>query len=45
MIFETERLIIRKLNLEDLDAFHKLESNANVLKYATGEVKTILKMK
>lgn len=40
MIFETERLLIRKLTIEDLEAFHQLESNPNVLKYATGEVKT-----
>lgn len=40
MIFETERLLIRKLVLEDLNPFHELESNPNVLKYATGEVKS-----
>ncbi|QXP62380.1 GNAT family N-acetyltransferase [Polaribacter sp. HaHaR_3_91] len=42
MIFETERLIIRRLNVEDLDAFHKLESNANVLKYAIGNPKSYI---
>ncbi|ARV05910.1 hypothetical protein BTO04_03990 [Polaribacter sp. SA4-10] len=41
MIFETEKLIVRKLILEDLLAFHELESNRLVLKYATGEVKTL----
>ena len=41
MIFETERLIVRKLNLEDLKPFHQLESNPKILKYATGEVKTL----
>ncbi|QVY66708.1 GNAT family N-acetyltransferase [Polaribacter sp. Q13] len=45
MIFETERLIIRRLILEDLDAFHELESNANVLKYATGTPKTFIENK
>ena len=40
MIFETERLLVRKLVLEDLSAFHDLESNPNVLKFATGDVKT-----
>ena len=40
MIFETERLLIRKLKIEDLLPFHQLESNPNVLKYATGEVKS-----
>ena len=39
MIFETERLIVRKLILEDLQAFHELESNPIVLKYAEGKVK------
>ncbi|MFK8061475.1 MAG: GNAT family N-acetyltransferase [Polaribacter sp.] len=41
MIFETQRLIIRKLELNDLDEFHQLESNPNVLKYATGEIKNL----
>lgn len=45
MIFETERLIIRRLILEDLDAFHQLESNVNVLKYATGNAKTYIENK
>ena len=39
MIFETERLLIRKLILDDLHPFHELESNPLVLKYATGEPK------
>ena len=42
MIFETERLLIRKLKSSDLNEFHKLESNPNVLKYADGEVKSYL---
>ncbi|WP_299120199.1 GNAT family N-acetyltransferase [uncultured Tenacibaculum sp.] len=41
MIFETERLVIRKLELSDLEGFFKLESNPLVLQYATGEVKTL----
>ena len=41
MIFETERLIVRRLILGDLNAFHKLESNPLVLKYASGDVKTL----
>ncbi|TMM31402.1 GNAT family N-acetyltransferase [Polaribacter aestuariivivens] len=39
MIFETERLLIRKLHINDLKGFHSLESNPNVLKFATGNVK------
>ena len=42
MIFETERLVIRKLLINDLQPFFELESNAKVLQYATGEVKTEL---
>jgi RimJ/RimL family protein N-acetyltransferase len=40
MIFETERLLIRKLVFDDLQPFHELESNPSVLKYATGEPKS-----
>lgn len=45
MIFETERLLIRALDVADLNAFHTLESNAEVLKYATGSVKTLAENK
>ena len=41
MIFETERLIVRKLVLEDLNSFHEMQSNPNVMQYATGEVKSL----
>ncbi|TCP24267.1 RimJ/RimL family protein N-acetyltransferase [Tenacibaculum skagerrakense] len=41
MIFETERLVIRKLLTSDLTSFFELESNPKVLQYATGEVKTL----
>lgn len=37
MIFTTERLIVRKLTFEDLEPFHKLESDPLVLQYASGE--------
>ncbi|WP_299014277.1 GNAT family N-acetyltransferase [uncultured Polaribacter sp.] len=45
MIFETERLLIRKLKLEDLSSFYKLQNNPNVLKYADGEVKSFAENK
>ena len=45
MIFETERLVIRKLLMKDLESFFELESNPKVLQYATGEVKTHLECK
>lgn len=41
MIFETERLEVRKLILEDLPFFHKMQSNPNVMLYADGEVNTL----
>lgn len=45
MIFETERLLVRKLIIDDLEDFHKMESNPNVLKFADGEVKTFAENK
>ena len=41
MIFETERLQVRKLISEDLLSFHKMQSNPNVMRYADGEVQTL----
>jgi len=38
MIFETERLLIRALDVSYLNAFHTLEGNTEILKYATGSV-------
>jgi len=40
MIFETERLEVRKLMTIDLDGFYELQSNPKVLQFATGEIKT-----
>jgi RimJ/RimL family protein N-acetyltransferase len=33
MIFETERLLVRKLAFTDINAFHKMQSNPNVMQY------------
>ena len=33
IIFETQRLIVRKLLLSDLESFHEMQSNINVLQY------------
>ena len=41
MIFETERLIVRKLKLTDLGWFHKMQSNPKVMQYVTGDVKSL----
>ena len=40
MIFETERLLVRKLVLDDLEAFHEMQSNDNVMQFVDGETKT-----
>ena len=41
MIFETKRLIVRKLEMSDLPSFHKMQSNSNVIRYAIGKVKSL----
>ncbi|PQJ78187.1 GNAT family N-acetyltransferase [Polaribacter porphyrae] len=41
MIFETERLQVRKLILKDLLPFHKMQSNPKVMQFADGEIKTL----
>jgi [ribosomal protein S5]-alanine N-acetyltransferase len=41
MIFETKRLLIRKLQVADIEPFYELESNPKVLQYATGEPKDL----
>ncbi len=41
MIFETKRLQVRRLQITDLKSFYELESNPNVLQYATGEPKNL----
>lgn len=38
MIFETERLLVRRLSMDDLQSFYEMQSNPLVLQYATGEV-------
>lgn len=41
MIFETKRLLVRKLALDDLQAFHEMQSNPKVMQYVTGDVKSL----
>lgn len=41
MIFETQRLIVRKLVFSDLNSFHKMQSNIKVMQFAQGDVKTL----
>lgn len=41
MIFETQRLAIRKLMMKDLLHFHEMQSNPKVMQFVTGDVKTL----
>jgi len=41
VIFETSRLVVRKLQMSDLEPFHEMQSNPKVLLYADGEVKSL----
>ncbi|WP_439131228.1 GNAT family N-acetyltransferase [Polaribacter sp.] len=41
MIFETQRLIVRKLMLSDLNEFHEMQSNPKVMQFADGDVKNL----
>lgn len=40
MIYQTERLLIRKLKTSDIDAFHEMQGNPNVMKYTDAKAKT-----
>lgn len=39
-IFKTENLLVRKLTIDDVEAFHEMQSNPLVMQYATGNVKS-----
>tara|TARA_R110002073_G_scaffold8207_1_gene45624 strand:- start:71458 stop:71970 length:513 start_codon:yes stop_codon:yes gene_type:complete len=41
VIFETQRLLVRKLVVSDLKPFHEMQSNPKVMQYADGEVKSL----
>lgn len=41
MIFETNRLCVRKLRIEDFGSFHEMQSNANVMQYVRGTPMTM----
>ncbi len=40
IIFETSRLLVRKLQMNDLDSYHEMQSNPKVMQYVHGEVKS-----
>lgn len=39
MIFETESLIVRRLILNDVNSFHEMQSNPNMMRFADSEIK------
>ncbi len=41
MIFETKRLQIRKLKPSDIEAFHIMQSNSNVMRYTDSPIKNL----
>ncbi|MGC6285454.1 MAG: GNAT family N-acetyltransferase [Polaribacter sp.] len=41
MIFETNRMLVRKLTPEDLSCFHEMQCNPNVMKYVDGDPKSL----
>lgn len=42
MIFETERLIIRKLQFDDITPFHEMQGNINVMRYTDSTAHTYI---
>ena len=40
MIFETNRLRVRKLTISDINDFHKMQSDIEVMRYITGSAAT-----
>jgi RimJ/RimL family protein N-acetyltransferase len=42
MIFETERLIIRKLQHDDIEPFHEMQGNINVMRYTESKPHTYI---
>ena len=40
MVYQTERLLIRKLKTSDINPFHEMQGNINVMKYTVGTAKT-----
>ncbi len=45
MIFQTDRLLVQKLNLLDIEAFAKMQGNPNVLRYTGSAIDTLEKSK
>ena len=40
MIYQTERLLIRKLKTSDINPFHEMQGNEKVMRYTDGTAKT-----
>lgn len=41
MIFQTTRLLVRYLDFDDFEPFHEMQSNFNVMQYASGKAQTL----
>ncbi len=41
IIFETKRLLVRKLIMSDINPFNTMQSNPKVMQYVTGEIKSL----
>ena len=40
VIFETDVLVVRKLQMSDIEPYHEMQSNPKVMQYVTGEVQS-----
>lgn len=40
MLFQTSRLLVRQLSYKDFEPFHEMQSNFNVMQYASGKANT-----
>ena len=40
MIFDTQRLLVRKLSFDDFEPFHKMQTNRNVMRFVRAKVMT-----
>ena len=40
MVFQTSRLLVRQLTYDDFEPFHEMQSNFNVMQYASGKAQS-----
>lgn len=41
MVFQTSRLLVRQLTYDDFEPFHEMQSNLNVMQYASGKAQSL----